>query len=77
MVRHLIPLGMGCLLFIFKNKNNILISARSNGTINVQVIMEKLGGGGHQLIAGAQIKDSTVDRTVVVIKQLLDELEEI
>ena len=30
MVRHLIPLGMGCLLFIFKNKNNeriVLISA--------------------------------------------------
>ena len=33
------------------------VSARSTGELNVQVIMEKFGGGGHQNVAGAQIKD--------------------
>ena len=33
------------------------ISARSTGELNVQVIMERFGGGGHQNVAGAQIKD--------------------
>ncbi len=34
------------------------ISARSDGTVNVQVIMEELGGGGHQTVAGAQLKNT-------------------
>ena len=33
------------------------ISARSLGEINVQLIMEELGGGGHLTMAGAQLKD--------------------
>lgn len=37
------------------------ISARSTGTINVQVIMEQFGGGGHQNVAGAQIANSDID----------------
>ena len=37
------------------------ISARSTGTINVQVIMEQFGGGGHQNVAGAQIVNSDID----------------
>lgn len=37
------------------------ISARSTGDINVQVIMEKFGGGGHQNVAGAQIKNGSLD----------------
>lgn len=37
------------------------ISARSTGTINVQVIMEQFGGGGHQNVAGAKIVNSDID----------------
>lgn len=69
--------GISAAFVIFKNKNNISVSARSNGTVNVQVIMEKLGGGGHRLIAGAQLTETTVDKTIVTIKDLIDELEEI
>ena len=69
--------GISAAFVIFKNKNNIAISARSNGTVNVQVLMEKLGGGGHQLIAGAQLTETTVDKTIILIKDLLDELEEL
>lgn len=40
--------------------NTIRISARSFGEINVQVILEKLGGGGHQTMSGAQLADVTM-----------------
>jgi c-di-AMP phosphodiesterase-like protein len=50
------------------------ISARSVDDVNVQVIMEKLGGGGHANIAGAQLKGIDCDAAIVQIKSLLDEL---
>ncbi|MBO5409151.1 MAG: DHH family phosphoesterase [Clostridia bacterium] len=62
---------------IFRRGEETIISARSNGKINVQVIMEKLGGGGHQLVAGCQSKELTVDRAVMLIKETLDEMEEV
>lgn len=40
------------------------VSARSLGDINVQLIMEKLGGGGHMTVSGAQIKGASVDEAV-------------
>lgn len=50
------------------------ISARSVDDINVQVIMEKLGGGGHANIAGAQLEKSTNEDAIIKIKELLDEM---
>ncbi len=44
---------------IYKTGGSVNISARSLGNINVQVIMERLGGGGHQTMAAAQLKDVT------------------
>ena len=41
--------------------DNICISGRSIGDINVQVILEKLGGGGHITLAGAQLDDMTLE----------------
>jgi c-di-AMP phosphodiesterase-like protein len=38
----------------------IAISARSSGTINVQIVMEALGGGGHFTNAATQLKDSSI-----------------
>ncbi len=61
---------------IFRRGDDTIISARSNGKINVQVIMEKLGGGGHQTVAGCQSKELTVDKSIMLIKEALDELEE-
>ncbi|WP_425185821.1 DHHA1 domain-containing protein [Haloimpatiens lingqiaonensis] len=53
--------------------NDILISGRSLGDINVQVILEKLGGGGHITMAGARIKDSTIDRVCELLKEEIGE----
>ena len=49
------------------------ISARSSGTVNVQLITEKLNGGGHFDMAGAQVKDSTIKDTFVRLKEVIDE----
>lgn len=45
---------------IYKFNGNVNISARSLGDVNVQLIMEKLGGGGHHSMAGAQLENVTV-----------------
>ena len=50
------------------------ISARSLGEVNVQVILEKLGGGGHLNVAGAQVKE-TPEETLEKIKELIKEGE--
>ncbi|MBR0289022.1 MAG: DHH family phosphoesterase, partial [Selenomonadaceae bacterium] len=50
--------GVRMTIILFQIKNDMVgISARSTGDLNVQVIMEKFGGGGHQNVAGAQVKD--------------------
>ena len=55
----------------------IYISARSLDDINVQLIMEKLGGGGHLSVAGAQIQGVTKEEAIELVKKKIDEyLEE-
>lgn len=49
----------------------IKISGRSDGSINVQYLLEKLGGGGHQASAAAQLKNRTVTETVQILKETL------
>ena len=53
--------------------NVVHISARSNGTINVQLILEKLHGGGRYDAAGAQVKNSNVDDALLTLKASIDE----
>lgn len=54
-------------------EDKIIVSARSFGDINVQLITEKLGGGGHMTIAGAQLADTTIDEVISKLKQAIDE----
>lgn len=54
--------------------NNIIhISARSNGAVNVQLILEKLNGGGHFNIAGAQVPGKNMRETLEKLKAAIDE----
>ena len=53
--------------------NDAAISARSYGRVNVQVIMEKLGGGGHQTMAAAQLKDTTVEQASEMLNEIVSE----
>lgn len=65
-------------IVLFRLPNNIIgISARSTGDMNVQVIMEAFGGGGHQNVAGAQVKDGDLqelkEKVIAVSKKYMEE----
>lgn len=49
----------------------ITVSARSLGDINVQRILEKLGGGGHMTVAGAQLENSNLKEAIQKVKQAI------
>lgn len=59
---------------LFKTMNNeISVSARSMGKLNVQLIMEALGGGGHQTMAGVQLTDIGVDDAEKLLRKAIDD----
>lgn len=54
-----------------REDGRIGISARSLGDVNVQIIMEEMGGGGHLTNAATQIGDTTIEETIEQLKQIL------
>lgn len=54
----------------------VYLSARAIDEVNVQVIAERLGGGGHINVAGAQFSDMEVEEVIGMIKGTLDEMIE-
>jgi len=69
--------GITASFVLYPDDNRVIISARSIGNANVQVILEPLGGGGNTATAGAQVKDTTVkevlDRLVASIDKFYEE----
>lgn len=57
--------GVRASVVVFANGDDVLVSARSDGTVNVQLIMEYLGGGGNHSSAGAQIMHGSVPEVEV------------
>lgn len=57
-------------------QNQIFVSARSIDEVNVQVIMEKMGGGGHMSIAGCQFDGISLSEAIEEIKKTLDNMIE-
>lgn len=55
-------------------QNKVYLSARSIDEVNVQVIVEKLGGGGHRNAAGYQFENMSIEEAVAVIKDLVTDL---
>ncbi|MEG1432005.1 DHH family phosphoesterase [Eubacterium sp.] len=66
--------GIMASFIILKSDDQILISGRSMGDVNVQLILEKLGGGGHLAIAGAQLKD--VEDLKVAEEMLIEAIDQ-
>ncbi|TAH67721.1 MAG: DHH family phosphoesterase, partial [Anaerolineaceae bacterium] len=59
--------------FVLSEFNNkIYISARSIDEVNVQLVMERLGGGGHLSVAGSQLEDCTIEEAIIKLKETLD-----
>ena len=59
-----------------REDGRIGISARSLGDVNVQIIMEKMNGGGHLTNAATQIEDTTIEDAQSLLKDILDEYYE-
>lgn len=57
---------------LFADENNINISARSLGSFNVQLVMEAMGGGGHQTMAGALLPNTTLEEAADLLKRSID-----
>ena len=60
-------------IVVYPIDGGVSVSARSLGDINVQLIMEKLGGGGHSTVAGAQIMNKDVDMVVEDVKNAVND----
>ena len=62
------------LTFFTKYNGKIYISARSIDELNEQVMMERLGGGGHINMAGAQLKDMSMEEAKAIIRETIDNM---
>ncbi len=65
--------GVKASFVLYANGGTVNISARSMGAFNVQVIMEKMGGGGHHTMAGAQIKDTDCHQARTRLAAIIEE----
>lgn len=58
---------------LYEKDDTVNVSARSMGALNVQVIMEKLGGGGHHTMAGAQVANSNSEKVRQQLLEIIDD----
>jgi c-di-AMP phosphodiesterase-like protein len=65
--------GVEASFVIFRIGDAVHISARSLGKINVQLVLEALGGGGHFDAAGAQVRNKGLRDVLIMLKKTLDE----
>jgi c-di-AMP phosphodiesterase-like protein len=68
--------GVKASFVIGRTKNEVVVSARAIGDLNVQLVMERLGGGGHLSAAAAQIKGSDTKKVLEQVKEIVTELKE-
>jgi c-di-AMP phosphodiesterase-like protein len=66
--------GIKASFVLTEYQGKIYVSSRSIDEINVQLIMERLGGGGHLNVAGAQLTDCSVEQAKKIIQDTLDEM---
>ena len=69
-------IGIKASFVLTQYQDKIYVSSRSIDEINVQLIMERLGGGGHLSMAGAQLTNCSVEEDKTIIKNTLDEMIE-
>ena len=68
--------GISASFVLYPDEGQVIISARSIGTVNVQVILEPLGGGGNAATAGAQIRGGEVNRVLEDLVRSIDNFYE-
>lgn len=68
--------GVKASFILTEYQNQIYFSARSIDEVNVQIIMEKMGGGGHLNVAGCQLEGISLEEGIGELKKTLDEMIE-
>ena len=68
--------GITASFVLYPDNDKVIISARSIGSANVQVILEPLGGGGNTATAGAQVSGSTVAEVLDRLRESIDQYYE-
>lgn len=68
--------GVKASFVLSPHDGKIVVSGRSLGDVNVQLILEKLGGGGSITIAGAQVENVTLNEAVLKLKEAIKEYKE-
>lgn len=64
--------GVKASFVLYQNGKGVNISARSYGEINVQLIMEDMGGGGHQTMSACQLTDTTMIEAEIKLQNAID-----
>jgi c-di-AMP phosphodiesterase-like protein len=67
--------GVSCSLVVYPVPEGVLVSARSIGEINVQLLLEPFGGGGNRAAAAVQMHDITLEDAVKKLEKALDDYE--
>ncbi|MCI8870612.1 MAG: DHH family phosphoesterase [Lawsonibacter sp.] len=65
--------GIDCSFVLFPDGDQVIISGRSMGETNVQVILEKLGGGGNAAASGAQVPGKSLEAVAAELAQAIDQ----
>ncbi|MCE5187932.1 MAG: DHH family phosphoesterase [Eubacteriales bacterium] len=65
--------GIEAAFALGKDENGVSVSGRSLGKINVQLVCEKLGGGGHLTMAGAQLTDVEIDEAEALVRGYVEQ----
>ena len=68
--------GVKASFILTEYQNQIFVSARSIDEINVQIIMERMGGGGHLNMAGCQLSGISISEGIGILKTTLDKMIE-
>lgn len=68
--------GVKASFVLTRYQNEIFISARSIDEVNVQLIMEKMGGGGHLNVAGCQLSNTSIEEAVEKLKSTISKMTE-
>ena len=66
-------IGIDTSFVLYPDGDRVIVSARSIGEVNVQVILEKLGGGGNAAAAGGQIPDKSLTQVAQELAQAIDQ----
>lgn len=65
--------GIATSFVLFPGQGELLISGRSMGEVNVQMVLEPLGGGGNAAASGAQIPDTTLEEGISLLEKALED----